>query len=419
MKMENLMGRSKPSTLTRRGFTLVELLVVIAIIGVLVGLLLPAVQAAREAARRMSCSNNFKQLGIAMHNYHTAFNQLPEQGAGFSHIGNDVPGGSWAQSEISSQRNLSVLVGLLPFIEQQALWEQISNPLGTNADGTIRAVPWPQMGPTPFRQFNYRPWITEIPTLRCPSDPGTGLPAMGRTNYGVCMGDTTHWAFLWGPFNDELILDNGHVLHLRASARGVFVPRTVTRFRDILDGLSNTIAMGEFATGLGDRDVRTQPLNWVTPDGADSDVLHDNPSHCLQFTSPLRPRFWSDGTDGGTAPPRVASSSFLRGFSWSDRNYLNTTMNTILPPNSVTCLKSNSSDSGILPPSSQHQGGVHVLLGDGAIRYITDSIEAGDSTNGGIGLEQVGNRSPGSQSPYGLWGSLGTRASREVIDQEF
>ncbi|SMP41267.1 prepilin-type N-terminal cleavage/methylation domain-containing protein [Neorhodopirellula lusitana] len=404
---------------TTRGFTLVELLVVIAIIGVLVGLLLPAVQSAREAARRMSCSNNFKQLGLAVHNYHSAFKQFPEQGAGFSDIGQDVEGGSWAQSEVSSQRNLSALVGLLPYIEQQAMWEQISNRMGTNADGSLRSVPWPQMGPTPFRQFNYKPWVTELPSFRCPSDPGVGLPAMARTNYGMCMGDTTHWSFLWGPYNDELQLDTGHVNHLRASARGVFVPRTITRFRDILDGLSNTIAMGEIATGLGDRDVRTQPLNWATPDGEDSDVLFDNPAYCEQFTSPTRPNFWSDGTDGGTEPARIASSSFLRGFSWSDRNYLNTTMNTILPPNGVTCLKSNSSDSGVLPPSSQHPGGVHVLMSDGAIRFITDSIESGNRNSGGVGLGQSGLRSPGSKSPYGLWGSLGTRASREVIDSEF
>lgn len=403
----------------KKGFTLVELLVVISIIGVLVALLLPAVQSAREAARRMSCSNNLRQIGLSLHNYHDAFKQFPEQGAGFSDIGDDVPGGSWARSEISSQRNLSVLVGILPFIEQQALWEQIANPLGINADGSLRNVPWPSMGPTPFRQFNYRPWVTEVSAFRCPSDPGVGLPAMGRTNYGVSMGDTTHWAFLWGPFNDELQLDTGHVLHLRASARGVFIPRTKTQFRDILDGLSNTIAMGEFATGLGDRDVRTQPLNWATPDGDDTDVLFDNPSFCEQFVSPLRPQFWSDGTDGGVEPPRLAGNSFLRGFSWSDRNYLNTTMNTILPPNSVTCLKSNSSDSGILPPSSNHPGGVHVLLAGGAVRFITDSIEAGSPTNGGVGLDQTGPRSPGSQSPYGLWGSLGTRASREVIDSEF
>ena len=109
-----------------RGFTLVELLVVIAIIGVLVGLLLPAVQAAREAARRMSCSNNFKQIGLAIHNYHSAYKQLPTQGAGTG-IGLNTPNW-WQRGNDCSKECLSALVGLTPFMEQQALWEKISNP---------------------------------------------------------------------------------------------------------------------------------------------------------------------------------------------------------------------------------------------------------------------------------------------------
>src|SRR6056297_3197131 len=96
----------------KRGFTLVELLVVIAIIGILVGLLLPAVQAAREASRRMSCSNNFKNVGLAVHNYHSAFKQLPVSGTG----------PSW------NNMRLGASVAILPFIEQQGLWEQVSNP---------------------------------------------------------------------------------------------------------------------------------------------------------------------------------------------------------------------------------------------------------------------------------------------------
>ena len=108
------------------GFTLVELLVVIAIIGVLVGLLLPAVQAAREAARRMSCSNNFKQVGLAMHNYHSAYKQLPPQGTGTGTT--DPTQGWWVLSNSSSEECVSALVGFAPFMEQQALWEQISNP---------------------------------------------------------------------------------------------------------------------------------------------------------------------------------------------------------------------------------------------------------------------------------------------------
>ena len=131
-----------------RGFTLVELLVVIAIIGILVGLLLPAVQAAREAARRMSCSNNFKQIGLAVHNYHSAFKQLPLHGAG-THptVVTDI----WANTTTGANHRLSWLVGLTAFVEQQALWEQIVNPTDLDGDGIIdvAAGDFQSMGPTP------------------------------------------------------------------------------------------------------------------------------------------------------------------------------------------------------------------------------------------------------------------------------
>ena len=122
------------------GFTLVELLVVIAIIGILVGLLLPAVQAAREAARRMSCSNNFKQIGLALHNYHAAYKQLPQHGSGTG-IGKNSPNW-WQRGNDASKQCLSAFVGLTPFIEQQALWEQISNPNTETVNGNhLQATP--------------------------------------------------------------------------------------------------------------------------------------------------------------------------------------------------------------------------------------------------------------------------------------
>ncbi len=124
----------------RQAFTLVELLVVIAIIGVMVGLLLPAVQAAREAARRMSCGNNFKQLGLGLHNYHAAYNRLPQHGGG-------TPSGP----AIHNQLFLSILVPMLPFVEQQSLWEQISNQL------VVGSTTYPPMGPVMWGTlgFNY------------------------------------------------------------------------------------------------------------------------------------------------------------------------------------------------------------------------------------------------------------------------
>ena len=103
----------------------------------------------------------------------------------------------------------------------------------------------------------YQPWMTEIPTLRCPSDPGVGLPSMGRTNYGACLGDANRFHDA-GPMSSRLTVSSFRSQEIRASGRGVFVARTEVKFRDILDGLANTIMAGELATDLGDREARTQ-----------------------------------------------------------------------------------------------------------------------------------------------------------------
>lgn len=421
----------------RPAFTLVELLVVIAIIGVLVGLLLPAVQAAREAARRMSCSNNFKQIGLGMHNYHSAYKQLPTHkgGTGTPRTGNwDIPSGG------DNRQEISMIVGLIPFVEGQALWEQISNPFDANQDGT---PDYNAMGPSPDATLTrngdsvtgvgaplfYDPWGTELPFLRCPSDPGTGLPALARTNYAACLGDSIA-ASTHGPTSNNLVQASNPAQQSRAGQRGAFVPRQRAAFRDILDGLSNTIVMGEIASDLGDRDVSTAAATGLT-----SNNLLNNPRSCGQsagaLADPLRPRFWE--VNGSTAV--INAQSIGRGFRWADGNPIYTVMQTILPPNSPICAgdqgvmdgtgglaAANSADKnyGLMSASSRHQGGVHVLMGDGAVKFITDSIEAGDGTIGNVAFGQTGQfRTPGSRSPYGLWGSLGTKASREVIEEEF
>ncbi|SMP66842.1 prepilin-type N-terminal cleavage/methylation domain-containing protein/prepilin-type processing-associated H-X9-DG domain-containing protein [Neorhodopirellula lusitana] len=402
---------------TKTGFTLVELLVVIAIIGVLVGLLLPAVQAAREAARRMSCSNNFKQIGLAIHNYHSAYKQLPRQKGGTQ----DLSTTWWDPSDTANQQQNSWLVGLTPFVEQQALWESISNPNGYQLNGSqlvtraSQGVPnWNAMGPKPSNAA-YPPAMTNVPSFRCPSDPGVGLPSHGRTNYGCNLGDSM-FKCETGPaeVSQNLKIESDDSEAARAGCRGMFAVHTSLKFRDVLDGLSNTIMAGEMNTDLGDHDVTTDGARNLN--GAGTPPM-TNPMACVDanLMDTTRPQFWVSGTNSMTG----TDSAFGRGYQWMNGEQLFSGIMTIRPPNSEVCYAGEwPGQEGIIPPSSRHQGGAHILMGDGAVKFITDSIEAGNQRNGQVGLGFSGNRAPGSKSPYGLWGSLGTRASKEVIQEE-
>lgn len=405
---------------SRQGFTLVELLVVIAIIGVLVGLLLPAVQAAREAARRMSCSNNFKQIGLGMHNYHAAYDQLPISGTGTGRafVGNITNN--------SNRKFLSWTVGILPFIEQQALWEQISNPSTDSVNGTVNNAggSWPAMGPCPW-QFNYVPWATEVPSYRCPSDPGQSPPGGGRCNYAANFGDASNTVnnggrneggfistqnnntdpnyFGKGPANYNWLVERS-----RAANRGFFWARQETGFRDVLDGLANTVAMGEIVTDAGKREVVANParINAFRYGGGSQ----TNPAACdsPMYIDPARPRF--------LLPTTVINGiDQQRGMRWADYRLQYTAFQTILPPNKISCTRANDNSEGFFTAGSRHQGGCHLLMGDGAVKFITDSIEAGNQRQ-----SPVQTRGPfppgGSQSPYGLWGALGTRGTSEIIE---
>ncbi|TWT96346.1 DUF1559 domain-containing protein [Neorhodopirellula pilleata] len=428
----------KVSGLYRRAFTLVELLVVIAIIGVLVGLLLPAVQAAREAARRMSCSNNFKQLGLAIHNYHSAYNQLPKHGTGTLQPASAPPawqsGASAATAAGNNRFDLSGLVGLTPFFEQQAIWEQISNPYQIPAGDPGAGRFFNAMGPGPHRNIaeindpsggSYRPWESNIPTLRCPSDPGIGLPSAGRTNYGMCTGDSSDMSANGIPDPPTGIASNGRAQWHRVSQRGLFTfrPHGPSAFRDCLDGLSNTIAMGELVTDIGDRDKRTAPPS--TRNTVDL-ALAGGALSCSTLTDPTRPQFWAPGTG------LQNGNEQRRGYKWAFARPLYTQVQTIRPPNSELCLGAFSDTvpnpgthelDMLVSVSSRHQGGAHVLMGDGAVKFITDSIEAGNQGSPMVKFVRTAHAGPylpaGVGSPFGLWGSLGTRASKETIDKDF
>ena len=339
----------------RRGFTLVELLVVIAIIGILVGLLLPAVQAAREAARRMSCSNNFKQIGLAIHNYESTYKRIPPNGTG---------------PQWNSGRFLSAAVGLTPFMEQQSLWELMSNPHmpepGETPDPGSRLTPngaWPPFGPRPWTDLNeYDPFHTQVPTFRCPSDPAFSPIGTGMLNYAFCHGDAL---LRVGYTPSSQWVDRG--VH-----RGVFRREDPRRFRDVLDGLSNTIAMGEIMTDRGVRDVGGSVVHRNQfPNNHD---MGSDLSICTNLVDPNRPKFYPQSvtlwSSGGTS----------RGGRWWNAHLMITGMNTVLPPNSPTCAMfwGTGWQSGIFSAASHHQGGAHILMSDGAVVFMTDSIEAGD-----------------------------------------
>ncbi len=225
------------------------------------------------------------------------------------------------------------------------------------------------------------------------------MPAAGRTNYAVCYGDTISQMDN-GIYNSDVqnVQDQAT---FRAVSRGCFGNFAQYRFRDVLDGLANTICMGEINTSLGDNDISTSSIQVGT--------VVDNPIACRSSISTSRPRYWGSGTPND-----------IRGFCWAGCAPGYTQMNTILPPNSELCNRSNNQWwSGVYAPSSRHQGGCHVLMADGAVKFVTNSIEAGTSTAGPVISGGTGTRAPGSQSPYGLWGFLGTRASKETITGDF
>lgn len=406
------------------GFTLLELLVVTGVIGILVGLLLPAVQAAREAARRMSCSNNLSQIALGVAQYHDAFEHLPPHGTGTFNNANDPL--------TTNQFRLSYLVSITPFVGKVPLWEAISEgyvgqpPEGDHSDVDYDFLPYDEvdygvmgggdvqhryepMGPSPSIAA-YTPWDNEVGMYRCPSDPGLGSPSLGRTNYAACLGDAIEGLDegLW--IHDGTAWSASGKLQMEATGRGMFVPRQITSYSDVKDGLSSTILLGEICTDLGDNDIRTFPsLNKGWGGGVLDDV-----EVCRTQIDSTRPMFWEVGKVQLPTNPGQA-----RGLRWADAMPLMTGFNTTLRPNAALCFGGDATTIGTLTMSSRHQGGGHVAMTDGSVKFITDSIDAGGLGVGTVVLNGEGDRAPGSPSPFGLWGALGTRDQSEMHDYEY
>jgi len=362
----------------RGGFTLIELLVVIAIIAILIGLLLPAVQKVREAANRMSCGNNLHQLGIAMNNYHDANGVLPPGSGGPV----TAPVGTNA-----SQYRLSAFVYLLPYTENGNLYNLIwaptpSNPVTYGPNGSYPVTRYTEV-PVPW-EGNYLPWSKtyQAPNLHCPSDTplydNRGGVLIASTSYATCRGDQV------SPTR----------LGVLSPRRGVFgqevgKPSVAIRLTDITDGVSNTVAMSERCFRTSARAVLG---NIVDNENA---ALATNPSICLATT---------DGS--GNYLPGLTLDGYLAGVRFNDGMAQFTGFNTILPPNSPSCMEMGSNTAGIFSASSRHTGGVNCLFADASVHFISNNINAGNSA-----APEPGNNSP---SPYGVWGALGTINGGEV-----
>jgi prepilin-type N-terminal cleavage/methylation domain-containing protein len=349
--------------LKRAAFTLVELLVVIAIIGVLVALLLPAVQAAREAARRSSCSNNLKQFGLAMHNYHDVYGLFPPR-----------KGGTSAGSPNGNSNRLSGFIHLLPFLEQKPLYDQheAGGDFGTG-------VVYPKGGPNAWDNA-YPPWRTQLKIVVCPSDkPVFNAAQQGKHSYAFSCGDTITNSNSNNIFN-----------------RGVFGSSRYKGFKDITDGSSNTIAMSERVWGnnLGitvasGQDVRTATAHNVT----------------------------SVNTDPGSCYTRATGKRFVGveikarfGFLWVDGQAERMAFTTVLPPNAPSCTNDANVNSdaagGVFNPSSYHPGGVMGLMTDGSVRFISETINCGNIAAAPVAA---------GPSPYGVWGAMGTTEGSEAV----
>jgi prepilin-type N-terminal cleavage/methylation domain-containing protein len=361
-RIDSTIRRGQPRNFPATAFTLVEMLVVMAIIATLMAVLLPAVQSAREAARRAQCMNNLRQLGLGLKTCAAARNDE------FPFLRGKTNDGTRGTNPQGNEQTITGLVSILPHIDEGPLYQQISTPYASPAClpfGPIRDAPW------------YPPWQTRLPIFLCPSAPlGLGYyndaRFAGRRHYALCMGDK--------------IANN----HNQLNERGIFGYGEGTALGEIRDGLSNTILMGERANAVDTSDIRGLSASNVGG-------LNTNPAICLARAA------------GGRYLPGVSvQSDRPMGALWHSGLAPHAGFNTVLPPNSPSCMPDNWGDSWALAAaSSYHPGGVHIVMADGATRFMADAVDAGNPTSPEV-------TRPSAASPYGVWGALGTKASGEA-----
>ncbi|MDR2707033.1 MAG: DUF1559 domain-containing protein [Planctomycetaceae bacterium] len=384
------------------GFTLVELLVVIAIIGALIAMLLPAVQAAREAARRMTCSDHLKQFGIAVHNFHDSRNELPV--SAFSST-------AWKYAQETNTTGLTskmeIWVGgtgttdwypyrfsyisqLLPFLEQQSLYDSVLYGLskknsvansGQWMTGTSNTVP--------------NPYLVHIAVAICPSDPYGKTPQgqQGRTSYHCNIGDMSCQSLETAS--------NYTAANQYMNTRGPFVLGydLLHSFASVTDGLSNTIFISEcgISDNTGGPGTPIQGGMALTEGGGTIYMWPgNNRNTCLQTRS-----------SNGLVNAVDVNNNNGRGSGrrWFDGQGGFTGFVVAVPPNGPSCSRdATNPQQAANAADSFHSGGVNVCMGDGSVTFINDSI---NSTTAGAPNTFPAYGSGGA-SYWGVWGALGT-----------
>jgi len=373
----------------------------------LIALLLPAVQAAREAARRMQCANHIKQWTLALHTFHDANNRLPASGRDpvwMAYRRADQPGTNVPFSERLSFKTL-----LLPYVEQGAKhaelvagceWATQQNPMPTAGDERFvgYAAMWDptyKLGPPWVHGKQHNLYSEPFSILACPSDTRARVPA-GQLVPSSYVGSIGDYPIGWDwPESDR-------------GQRGIMRRGNAIADLSMADGTSNTMCISETVIGDGtsnDRSIKGSVV-MIT-----EDLRYNPPSVCAAIRG-------ERGMIRSTATPHN-NSEYYKGRRWGDMNHAQNFYNASLPPNSPSC----HNVSFIISASSHHSGGVNVGMCDGSGRFVTDAIDAGETTRL-LGERFVANPLPDSNvgrsytsgpTTFGIWGAMATPAGGESV----